>query len=99
MKEGAILVNIGRGAVVDELALIDALRSGHLRGAALDVYATEPLPSDSPLWELDNVILSPHTAAQSVHENERIVELFAENLRRYLAGEELRSRIRTDLFY
>jgi phosphoglycerate dehydrogenase-like enzyme len=99
MKRGAILVNIGRGAVVDEDALVDALRSGRLRGAALDVYATEPLPADSPLWELDNVILSPHTAAQSVRENERIVELFADNLRRYLAGEELRSRIRTDLFY
>jgi phosphoglycerate dehydrogenase-like enzyme len=99
MKPGSIFVNIGRGAVVDEDALIDALRSGHLRGAALDVYATEPLPADSPLWELDNVILSPHTAAQSIHENERIVELFIENLRRYLAGEELRSRIRTDLFY
>jgi phosphoglycerate dehydrogenase-like enzyme len=99
MKPGAIVVNIGRGPVVDEEALIEALRSGHIRGAALDVYATEPLPTDSPLWELDNVILSPHTAAQSVHENERIVELFADNLRRYLAGEELRSRIRTDLFY
>jgi len=99
LKPGAIFVNIGRGPVVDEEALIDALRSGHLRGAALDVYATEPLPRDSPLWELDNVILSPHTAAQSIHENERIVELFADNLRRYLAGEELRSRVRTDLFY
>ncbi len=99
LKPGAILVNIGRGPVVDEEALIDALRSGHLRGAALDVFATEPLPADSPLWELDNVILSPHTAAQSIRENERIVELFADNLRRYLAGEELRSRIRTDLFY
>lgn len=99
MKPGAILVNIGRGPVVDEDAVIDALRSGHLRGAALDVYATEPLPAESPLWELDNVILSPHTAAQSVHENERIVELFADNLRRYLQGDELRSRIRTDLFY
>jgi len=99
MKPGAILVNIGRGPVVDEVALVDALRSGRLRGAALDVYATEPLPADSPLWELDNVILSPHTAAQSVHENERIVELFVDNLRRYLAGDELRSRIRTDLFY
>ena len=99
MKPGAIFVNIGRGPVVDEEVLVDALRSGRLRGAALDVYATEPLPQDSPLWELDNVILSPHTAAQSIKENERIVELFAENLRRYLAGEELLSRIRTDLFY
>jgi phosphoglycerate dehydrogenase-like enzyme len=99
LKPGAILVNIGRGPVLDEDALIDALRSGRLRGAALDVFATEPLPPDSPLWELDHVILSPHTAAQSIRENERIVELFADNLRRYLAGEELRSRIRTDLFY
>jgi phosphoglycerate dehydrogenase-like enzyme len=99
LKPGAILVNLGRGPVLDEDALIDALHSGRLRGAALDVFATEPLPPDSPLWELDNVILSPHTAAQSIRENERIVELFADNLRRYLAGEELRSRIRTDLFY
>jgi glyoxylate/hydroxypyruvate reductase len=99
LKRGAIFVNIGRGPVVDEQALIDALRSGHLRGAALDVFATEPLPADSPLWDVDNVILSPHTAAQSIHENERIVELFADNLRRHLAGEALRSRIRTDLFY
>jgi phosphoglycerate dehydrogenase-like enzyme len=99
LKPGAILVNIGRGPVLDEDALIDALRSGRVRGAALDVFATEPLPPDSPLWELDNVILSPHTAAQSIRENERIVQLFADNLRRYLAGEELRSRIRTDLFY
>ena len=99
MKPGAILVNIGRGPVVDEEALIDALRSGRLRGAALDVFATEPLPPDSELWDLDSVILSPHTAAQSVHENERIVELFIDNLHRYLAGDELRSRVRTDLFY
>jgi phosphoglycerate dehydrogenase-like enzyme len=99
MHDGSILVNVGRGAVVDEEALVEALRSGHLRGAALDVFAHEPLPPESPLWELDNVILSPHTAAFSTHENERIVELFADNLRRYLAGDELRSRIRTDLFY
>ena len=99
MRSGAILVNVGRGAVVDEDALVEALRSGHLRGAALDVFAQEPLPPESPLWQLENVILSPHTAALSIHENERIVELFADNLRRYLDGRELRSRIRTDLFY
>jgi len=85
--------------VLDEDALVDALRSGHLGGAAFDAFTEEPLPSDSPLWDLDNVIISPHTAALSIHENARVVELFAENLRRYLAGEELRSRIRTDLFY
>jgi phosphoglycerate dehydrogenase-like enzyme len=99
MRTGAIFVNVGRGGVVDEDALVEALRDGRLAGAALDVFATEPLPADSPLWDLDNVIISPHTSALSVRENERIVELFAENLRRYLAGEELLSRIRTDTFY
>jgi phosphoglycerate dehydrogenase-like enzyme len=99
MRDGAILVNVGRGAVVDEEALIEALSSGKLAGAALDVFAEEPLPETSPLWELDNVIVSPHTAALSWHENERIVELFAENLRRYLRGDELRSRVRTSAFY
>jgi phosphoglycerate dehydrogenase-like enzyme len=99
MRPGAIFVNVGRGGVVDETALVEALRSGHLLGAALDVFADEPLPAESPLWELENVIVSPHTAALSVRENERIVDLFAENLRRYLAGEELLSRIRTSVFY
>jgi phosphoglycerate dehydrogenase-like enzyme len=99
MRRGSILVNVGRGPVVDEDALVEVLRDGPLRGAALDVYAREPLPPESPLWELDNLILSPHTAAFSAHENARIVELFADNLRRYLDGRELRSRIRTDLFY
>jgi phosphoglycerate dehydrogenase-like enzyme len=99
MREGAVFVNVGRGKVVDEDALIDALRSGRLAGAALDVTAVEPLPADSPLWDMENVIISPHTAALSWHENERIVELFAENLRRYLRGEELRSRVRPSIFY
>lgn len=99
MRDGAILVNVGRGAVIDEDALIDALRAGKLAGAALDVFAEEPLPATSPLWELDNVILSPHTAALSRRENERIVELFAENLRRYLRGDELLSRVRPSVFY
>jgi phosphoglycerate dehydrogenase-like enzyme len=99
MRDGAIFVNVGRGGVVDEEALVEALRSHRLRGAALDVFATEPLPESSPLWDLDNVLVSPHTAALSYRENERIVELFAENLRRYLAGEELLSRIDVDVFY
>jgi phosphoglycerate dehydrogenase-like enzyme len=93
MRDGAIFINVGRGAVVDEEALVAALRSGRLRGAALDVFATEPLPADSPLWELPNVLISPHTAALSIHENARIVELFCENLRRYLASEELLNRV------
>jgi phosphoglycerate dehydrogenase-like enzyme len=99
MRDGAVLVNVGRGGVVDEDALVDALTSGKIAGAALDVFAEEPLPASSPLWELDNVILSPHTAALSIRENERIVDLFAENLRRYLRGDELLSRIRTSVFY
>jgi phosphoglycerate dehydrogenase-like enzyme len=99
MKDGAIFVNVGRGAVVDEDALVAALRAGKLRGAALDVFAEEPLPESSPLWELDNVIVSPHTAALSVKENERVVERFAQNLRRYLDGAELIGRVRVDVFY
>ncbi len=99
MKTGAIFVNVGRGAVVDEDALIAALRSGKLLGAALDVFAEEPLPESSPLWELDNVIVSPHTAALSVEENARVVERFAENLRRYLAGDQLLGRVDTTVFY
>ncbi len=99
LKPDAVLVNVGRGPVVDEEALVEALVAGRIRGAALDVFATEPLPPESPLWELDNVIVSPHTAALSVRENERIVTLFAENLRRYLAGDALLSRIRTGVYY
>ncbi len=62
------------------------------------MFATEPLPPDSPLWDLPNVLISPHTAALSVHENERIDELFTENLRRYMLGDELLSRVDTKLF-
>ena len=99
MRDGAIVVNVGRGGVIDEEALIGALVSGRLAGAALDVFAEEPLPATSPLWALENVIVSPHTSALSWHENERIVELFADNLRRYLRGDDLRSRVRLSLFY
>ncbi len=99
IQPGAILVNAGRGGVIDEPALAQALREERLRGAALEVFATEPLPTDSPLWDLPNVLISPHTAALSVHEDERIDELFCENLRRYLRGDELLSRVNTKLFY
>ncbi len=99
MRPGAIVVNVGRGGVVDEPALIAALGDRKLAGAALDVFATEPLASESPLWDLPNVLLSPHTAALSLHENERIVSLFTENLRRYLRGNQLRNRVDPDLLY
>ncbi len=93
MKPTAFLVNIARGAVVDEAALIRALREGWIGGAGLDVFETEPLPPDSPLWKLDNVILSPHVAGFTPHYDERASDLFAENLRRYLAGEPLLNEV------
>jgi glyoxylate/hydroxypyruvate reductase A len=99
MKEGAVLVNVGRGGVVDEDALIEALRSGRLAGAALDVFRQEPLPADSPLWSLPNVFVSPHTAANVAEENARIVDIFCDNVRRYLAGEPLRNVLDPALLY
>ncbi len=96
LRPHCVLVNVGRGRVIDEDALIEALRQRRIAGAALDVFAHEPLPASSALWELDNVILSPHTAALSVHENERITDLFVANLRRLLDGEELVNRIQPD---
>jgi len=76
---GAYFINIARGAVVDELALIEALRSGHLSGAALDVFEKEPLSPSSPLWEMSNVLISPHSASTSDRENRRITDLFCNN--------------------
>ena len=99
MPEGGVLVNVGRGTTVDEPALVAALRSGHLSGAALDVVATEPLPPDSPLWDLDNVLLSPHTAALSTQENERIVDVLLDNLHRLADGRPLRNVVDTQHFY
>ncbi len=89
MKPGAVLINIARGAIVDEPALIDALRNGHLGGAALDVTAKEPLPEHSPLWDLPNVLVSPHSASTVTKENAKLTDLFCENLRRYLLGDPL----------
>ncbi|HQA69948.1 MAG TPA: D-2-hydroxyacid dehydrogenase [Aggregatilineales bacterium] len=89
MKSTAVLINVARGGIVDEGALIDALRRGHIAGAALDVFEEEPLPPESPLWELPNVILSPHISGVTPHYDERATDLFAENLRRFAAGEPL----------
>jgi len=91
MRPGAVLVNISRGQVVDEEALTAALSSGHLGGACLDVFETEPLPASSPLWELDNVIVSPHSASTVATENHLLTELFTDNLQRWLAGRPLRN--------
>jgi phosphoglycerate dehydrogenase-like enzyme len=91
MKPGAVLINVGRGQLVDETALVDALRRGHLGGAALDVFAEEPLPAGSPLWDMPNVLVTPHSMSTALDENARLVDLFCDNLRRYLAGEALRN--------
>jgi phosphoglycerate dehydrogenase-like enzyme len=99
VKPGTILVNVGRGTVVDEDALIGALDDGRIGFAALDVFAIEPLPSDSPLWDHPNVLVSPHTAALNVAEDRLIAELFAANATRLLDGEELVNRVDTVDFY
>jgi phosphoglycerate dehydrogenase-like enzyme len=93
LPANAAVVNVGRGGVIDEPALIAALQSGRLAGAALDVTTVEPLPSDSPLWAMPNVLLTPHTSALSPRENERIVTLFLDNLSRLAEGRELRNRV------
>ncbi len=100
VKPGAYFVNIGRGAVVDEAALVEALRSGWIAGAALDVFEEEPLPKESPLWALENVIISPHST-DVVPEtiNTLQTDLFCDNLRRYLAGEPLVNELDKTLLY
>jgi phosphoglycerate dehydrogenase-like enzyme len=86
IKPTAFLVDISRGGVVDQAALIAALKDGKLAGAALDVFPEEPLPSNNPLWHMSNVIVTPHIADSSLHFDERAVVLFTENLHRYLGG-------------
>jgi phosphoglycerate dehydrogenase-like enzyme len=86
LQPHALVINVGRGSLLDEDALIEALAAGTLAGAALDVFAREPLPPSSPLWRMPNVIVSPHAAGVSVKEDERILALFVDNLGRYLAG-------------
>ena len=94
MKHGAVLINTARGLVVDESALVEALARGHLGGAYLDVFETEPLPGSSPLWDMENVLLTPH-AGDNVHGWPRkFVRLFADNLERWLAGEALVNVVR-----
>ncbi len=93
MKPTAYLVNIARGPIVDEAALIQALQEGWIAGAGLDVFEQEPLPNDSPLWDLDNALLSPHVAGFTPCYDERATTLFAENLARYVAGEPLLNRV------
>jgi phosphoglycerate dehydrogenase-like enzyme len=89
MRRNAVLVNVGRGGLVEEAALLEALQNGGLRGAGLDVFEEEPLPPDSPLWGMPNVIVTPHISGFSRAGDQRAMELFAENMRRYLRGAPL----------
>jgi phosphoglycerate dehydrogenase-like enzyme len=91
MKRNAVIVNIARGAVIDQQALIRAVKNGVIGGAALDVTDPEPLPPDSELWRLDNVMITPHISGGTPKYMDRAIELFCDNLRRYLAGEPLRN--------
>jgi glyoxylate/hydroxypyruvate reductase len=92
LPPGAIVVNVARGPVIDEPALIEALADGHLGGAFLDVATVEPLPAGSALWELPNVVISPHSASTVDAENALLTDLFCDNLRRWLDGAPLRNR-------
>jgi phosphoglycerate dehydrogenase-like enzyme len=99
MKRGAVLVNVGRGRIVDNAALVAALRSGHLGGACLDVFEQEPLPADDPLWTCPNVIITPHTSGFRRGHWDEVLELFSENIRRFERGEALRFRVDPALGY
>ena len=89
LRPGAWIVNIARGPIIDEAALIDALRERRIGGAALDALATEPLPADSPLWGFENVLITPHSSNSSPNVRPRTIALIRENLRRYKIGEPL----------
>ncbi len=89
LKPNSFIVNVGRGAVIDQAALIAALESGHIAGAGLDVFDPEPLPADTPLWRMENVVISPHIAGFTPRYDDWATDLFAENLRRFLDDEPL----------
>lgn len=91
MKPSATFINVGRGELVDEAALTDALANRRIAGAALDVFETEPLPATSPLWTMPNVIVTPHNAALNANNDERATAIFIDNLGRYVAGQPLRN--------
>jgi phosphoglycerate dehydrogenase-like enzyme len=99
LKPDAIVVSLGRGSCVDEPALIRLLQSGHLAYAAMDVFAHEPLPEDSPLWTLPNVLVSPHNMAMSVHEMDRVIDVFLRNATALLDGAPLENLVDKQLFY
>jgi phosphoglycerate dehydrogenase-like enzyme len=99
LRPTARLVNVGRGELVDEAALIEALRRGALAGAALDVFEREPLPPSSPLWDLPGVVVSPHMSADVIGWRESLADLFLDNLRRWCAGQPLRNVVDKSVGY
>ncbi len=99
LPKGAVIINVARGAVMDYPAMTEALHDGHLRGASLDVFATEPLPADDPLWDMSNVIINPHSASTVDTENAKITRLFCDNLNHYLAGEPLQNVLDVERYY
>jgi phosphoglycerate dehydrogenase-like enzyme len=88
MKPSAYLINVTRGGIIDEPALVDALKAGKIAGAGLDVTEKEPLPSDSPLWDAPNLIVTPHRAGASQHRPRKIFEFFLQNMNRYVGGQK-----------
>jgi phosphoglycerate dehydrogenase-like enzyme len=99
LADGAVFVNVGRGRTVDEAALLRALRSGRLAGAGLDVFATEPLPPENPLWDEPNLLVIPHTGSETARYTDRALDIVADNLRRFAAGEPLCNVIDKHLRY
>jgi phosphoglycerate dehydrogenase-like enzyme len=99
LPKGAVVINVGRAKIIDTEALIAALHSGHLGGASLDVFPQEPLPSDHPLWTAPNVILTPHTSGFRQGHWDEVIQLFGDNIDRFLSGQPLKYRIEPDLGY
>ena len=99
LPKGAVVINVGRAKIIDTAALIDALTSGHLRGASLDVFPQEPLPPDHPLWHTPNLIVTPHTSGFRQGHWDEVVQLYGDNIERWLKGEPLKYRIEPELGY
>jgi glyoxylate/hydroxypyruvate reductase len=99
MRKGAVLVNFGRGSLIDEAALLEALRTGHLAGAVLDVTADEPLPPDHPFWTCPGLLLTQHSGGGTADEVDRKIDVFQENLARYRRGQPLQGLINLDRGY
>ena len=93
MKPDAFVINIGRGSLIDEEALIEALEVGRIKGAGLDVFGTEPLPAGSPLWKMKNVIISPHYSGANPYHADRSIAIFCRNLEQYLKGTPMENRV------